>query len=69
MTHRSFRPSDFAWRNLPLILIGLPAAPMIYVLRAAGLWPEQDVRDDPPGRYARRRVALAVCFAVLLLVG
>jgi hypothetical protein len=42
MPHRSFRPSDFAWRDLPSILVRGVAAPVVGVIRGAGLWPEAD---------------------------
>ena len=69
MLHRSFRPSDFAWRDLPLRLGGLAAAPAAYVIRSAGFWPEADGATDRPGRIWRWRVGLALGFAVLLPLG
>lgn len=69
MRHRSFRPSDFAWSDLPTRLAGLTTGPAVYVLKAAGCWTEADHSADRPGRSWRWRVGLAVGLAAALLAG
>lgn len=65
MPHRSFRPSDFAWRDLPLILLRGIAAPVVGVIRGAGLWPEADAATA--GRSRRKTLCRVILFLWLAL--
>lgn len=66
VTHQSFRPSDFAWRDLPFRLARIAAAPFIFALRATKFWPESSI-DGQRGNVWRARLWRAVLVVWRLL--